>query len=197
MEWLMVGTSPSVETTLDRFDGFTGRVITTNGGICICSPDVYVGVDGKATPFWSEQILAAKSIGCLLVTLHRDSEAALKTRNVDWYDEFIRCGDAPHIGGYGRFRFSGPLCLEYACNHGATVVHLVGFDGYRFQGDYTTEITRPIAIHEGSKTHGVAKTADVLKPACEDIARAWNHVRFIQYGSPTFSVEAANWEVAL
>jgi hypothetical protein len=197
MEWLMVGTSPSVEDTLPKFDDFAGRIITTNGGIRLCRPDVFVGVDGQATRIYIDEIRAAAAAGTRLVTLHRDSEAALKTRGVEWYDEFLRCSktEGPRVGGYGRFRFSGPLCLEYACNNGAETIHLVGFDGYRWQGDYTSKIGRLSVIQEGSKRHGVQKTANVLKPACDEIANAWSGVQFVQYGKPTFSVAAKNWSV--
>lgn len=195
MKWLMVGTAPSVMRTLPSFSAFEGMRITCNGGIeLVPDPDVYLLVDMVASKTFRENAIRAREQGATLVTLHRDSEAALVDRKVHDFDEFLRCDSQgePTKAKYGRFRYSGPLCLEYACHHGASEIHLIGFDGYRTLGDYYKP--QP-GTKSKSATHGVERTRDVLQPACQAIARAWHDVQFIQYGEPIFSVDSGNWEV--
>jgi len=188
----MVGTGPSVHRGLDVVGEFDGRTITTNYGIDLVEPDYYVGIDMTATMELAERTKELQIAGTRLITLHRDVWAAQVARKVDHYNEFIIVGsqDDPSQLRYGRFRYSGPFCLEYACHNGASEVHMVGFDGYRWLNDYHyTNVENP------DKTKGVQRTHDVLRPACQEIARAWGHVRFVQYGEPVFTVDSNNWEV--
>ena len=206
--WLMVGSSPSVTSTLPAVTDRIGwrtvaahgdvwtelvdtTVITCNSGIKLCCPDVFLCVDMNSGHWYGELAKAAQERGTRLVTLQRDARA-LRERNVDWYDEFLVLGNGPSRTQYGPFRYSGPLCVEYACMHGAKEVHLVGFDGYRKQDDYfdANDIPRGKLVN-CFQTH----TVDNLQPAMREIARVWHDVRFIQHGDPVFEVGADNWEV--
>jgi len=199
-EWIMIGTAPSVERTLERVKRIApdAITITTNGGIRVEPlPAFYVLVDQVACEYYKSDARTAFWGGSYLVTLKRDPDA-LKRRGVDWFNEFVeipREKSKPHRGGYGSFRFSGPFCLEYACNHGARTIHLVGFDGYRFQGDYVHADNPGRIGPKDPKTEGLLRTKDILEPACNDIARAWSNVQFVQYGEPVFEVDADNWRV--
>ena len=200
-EWLMIGTATSVARTYPRVRSEIGEsvtTITTNGGIRVeVFPNIYVLIDQVACEYYSNDAWVARTSGTFLVTLDR-VQSALVSRGIAHYDEFVslpRKPAKPHRGGYGSFRYSGPFCLEYACNNGAKKIHLVGFDGYRFQGDYVHADNPGRIGPKDPKTEGVMRTKDILEPACNDIANAWNDVEFIQYGEPQFVVDADNWRV--
>lgn len=197
MKWLMVGTSPSVLRTLPLFDGASRyRTITTNAGIrLIPCPDVFVLIDHLAMREYHAAAMKAKESGAHLVTLHR--ERPMPDRRADDYSEHVEVGGEPTRDSFGEFRLSGPFCLEYACHNGASEIHMIGFDGYRWQGDYYADRLPSNNQQNGSQRHGVQRTHSVMKPRCEELARVWSDVRFIQYGEPTFRVESDNWEVEL
>ena len=132
--WIVVGSGPSAPIVLPSVmaahPGAT--TITTNGGIDICQkPDVLVLIDQLASHTFAEQARHAQSHGTRLVTLRRDIDALI-SRNCHWYDEFVTVpGHAkPTKTSFGRFVRSGPFCVEYACQNGADLIVLVGWDGY-------------------------------------------------------------------
>ena len=191
MQWLMVGSSPSVLDTLPQvmLDLDNPTIITCNSGIKLCEPHHYVCVDQYASHYYVSYAKEAQKRGCNLITLKRVPEA-LKARNVAFYDEFLEVQGhgVPSRSQYGEFVYSGPLTLEYACHNGATDVHIVGCDGYRWNGDYfdpqTTRTERD--VRELTK-----RTAMLFG----EIAHAWHDVKFVQYGNPVFDILQPNWEV--
>lgn len=189
----MIGTAPSVEYTLPmvRFDDYDA-IITTNGGIRLHpNPTYYVLIDMVASEGYYEEGVAAQSMGTKLVTLKRE-QRALKSRKVDHFDMFISISEGqPTRDQFGRFRYSGPFCLEFACHHGAKQIDLIGFDGYRKFGDYH-EATK-IPVRRRPVKYGIYATRDYVQPACEDIAEAWYDVTFNQIGDPVFGVDRPNW----
>ena len=132
--WIVVGSGPSapmvLPSVMTAHPGAT--TITTNGGIDICQkPDVLVLIDQLASHTFAEQARYAQAHGTRLVTLRRDIDALI-SRNCHWYDEFVAVpGHAkPTKTSFGRFIRSGPFCVEYACQNGADLIVLVGWDGY-------------------------------------------------------------------
>lgn len=193
MKWLMVGTAPSVLATLPRLNlGEFDCTITCNAGIRLLPcPDVYVCVDMLASRAYAPEASLAQLAGTKLVTLRRDRRA-LCERQVEHYNEFLELGrGGPTRQSYAEYRYTGPLCLEYACHHGANEVVMVGFDGYRNDDDY---FDNSVPRKDGMASTAEERTQQVLRPACIAIADCWSDVKFTQVGNPAFTVGTSNWE---
>lgn len=198
MNWLLIGTAPSVLDTLPRVraEWQIDRTITTNRGILIePNPDVYVLIDHTACRNHRNDSIRAKWQGTHLVTMAR-GEQAIKDRGLDHFHEFITEGDKLTRSTWGPFRYSGQFCLAYACKNGANTVIMVGCDGYRpddtpdyFDG-YMPE-KRKVLTRDYLYQH---QTVQVMQPAFTEVARVYSDVRFVRYGDPCFSVSAGNWE---
>lgn len=196
IRWLLLGTSAHVHSHMENVvPADYDAVITCNGGLQLWpAPDVYIACDMAATVKWAQDARWAQQQGTRLVTLKRHPKA-LKERNSDWYDEFITEGKGdPTRSSWGNFHYTGPLTLEYALRHNASQVTIVGCDGYRtgLQDDYAAEIAfAPIK----PSTTAPQRTAEVLAPGFERIARIFPEVPIIQYGDPCYSIDSPNWEV--
>ena len=199
MIWLVIGSSPSVVYTLPRvvesFAEKPFKVITCNSGISLWPvPDFYVAVDEKASVWRAPFAKHAQQHGTKLITLDRCPQS-LKDRDVDWYDEFVTNGKGkPTRTAYGAFAYSGPLCVEYACHHGAKQIHLVGMDGYRkgIDDDHfdAGEVPRTKSADAWAKC-----TLEHIQPRMQDLAAVWSEIKFIQYGDPCYEVLADNYLV--
>ncbi len=192
----MVGSSPSVLHTLPNVARTVAEkvTITCNSGIkLVPTPDYYFAVDQIASQAYYYRALAAQERGTVLCTLERGDKAR-KERKIDHYDVHIPEGRGePTRDSYGAFRYTGPLCVEFACRNGASVVHLVGFDGYRHNTDYfdpqqDRKIGRAMSMADS--------TREYIQPRMERLAAVYNDVWFVQYGEPAFSVSQPNWIVS-
>lgn len=199
MDWLMVGSSPSVLDTLPNVHRQVPKktVITCNSGIkLVPTPDYYFAVDEISTKGNYYRALAAQEQGTILGTLHRSSCKARKDRHIEHYDLHIREGHGePTREQYGAFRYTGPLCVEFACRNGAKVVHLVGFDGYRHATDYfdpktDRKLESRRALSMADSTH------EYIQPRLQRLAAVFHDVWFVQYGTPCFQISTPNWIVS-
>lgn len=193
MRWLMVGTSPTVVDTLPQVrERYTfDRTITCNGGIGLLRPDVYVLVDYVAGLKWHEEARAAQQLGTRLVTLKRKL-SVMKDRKVDHFDEFLELPNGPPtLTKWGEFRYSGPLCMEYAVRNGATEVIVVGCDGYRTNSPADYYDGQDVG-HRRPAMAGPQRTHEVLREGFQQIANVWPDVVVKQYGSPNYTIDG--WE---
>lgn len=182
----------------------TGRAglttVTCNSGIKLLPrPNYYFAIDQNAGHVHKDAAREAQQNGTTLVTLHRDCRA-MRDRAVDWYDVHLTIpeqGD-PTRENFGAFRYSGPLCIQFACLEGAQTVYLVGMDGYRvgrnhqYDGcyfDYEWR-TKPRPYR-----WPVEVTRDVILPAYTHLVRLWHDVQFVLVGDPCYKIEAPNWRV--
>lgn len=194
MRYLIVGSSPTVTTSLSVLNrGDFDCVITSNAGIDLVEPDVYVCIDAVACAIHGQQARAAHANGARMVTLARDA-MSLKSRDVEWFDEFVLVGKGePTREAWGKFHFTGPFVLEYALRHGATSVTIIGCDGYRHGNaeDYYRD--------DGSKTicskRAYTRTMEVIGPAWMKLASLFPEVEITQIGDPLYDITADNWEV--
>lgn len=201
MTWLALGSGPSAPVELERFEASDVEVdasITCNAGIKLLPrPTYYQAVDQIASREHEQAARDAQAAGATLVTLRRDPDAQ-RERHCDHYDLQIDENPKalPHVGGYGKFRLSGPLMLEVALNHGATEIHLVGFDGYsRTIMNYFDSVERGLLVGQIDKKHAHVQLCHrVTEEALGLVAAAWGHCRFIQHGPTTFAISAPNWE---
>ncbi len=177
-------------------------MITCNAGIKLCPhPDFYLAVDQISSREHEDAARKAQRSGTRLVTLARDLDAQGE-RHIDHFDLAISEDPKalPHVGGYGRFRYSGPLMLEVALNHGATEIHLVGFDGYDPDRPMYFDQSERDWNGEASQRDDIQRRAPLFHQVAQEafgrIARAWAHCRFVQHGPTTFQVAAPNWRRA-
>ncbi len=193
----MIGSSPTVLETMRGVIHSVGEdtpIITCNSGIKLWEvPHFYAAVDTVSTHTFHDEAILAQQAGTQLITLLR-GEKAQRDRKIEHFDIHLELGNGdPSRSEYGAFRYTGPLCVEFACHHGAKRIHLVGFDGYRHETDY----------FDGSATHrktgramSVAdSTQEVLRPRMQQLAEVWHDVEFIQYGEPCFTIDCPNWAV--
>ena len=191
--WLMIGSSPSVLQTLPQFDDFAGTVITCNAGIKLWpDPHYFAAIDQLATLQWHDLALAAQKRGTKLITLKRGTRAT-KDRKIGHYDIHIQEGRGvePTQSSWGCFRYTGPLCVEFACRYGAEAIHLIGMDGYRSGNDYFDPETERRHIKAPESSHNI----NHLQPRLQNLTSTWPDVQFIQHGNPCYTVSAPNWEI--
>lgn len=192
MDWLLVGTGPSVTETLPGLDltAFDG-IATCNAGIAIVPvPTVYMACDRHASRSWHDEAMHAQRHGTHLVTLQRDA-ASRVDRMTENYDEYLTLGERPTRTEYGPFRYSGPLLLEYILRR-ATSVAIVGVDGYQ-SGD-ERDYWQPQSIVRKPAASAARRTI-IMGKAFMERATLWPDVPIVQYGFPRFGVTAANWRI--
>lgn len=193
MRWAFLGSSPvapqHVATVLPRVA--PERTITTNAGIKLLpTPDVYFLADRVACGRYMPYARAAKANGTHLVTMYRHKSALIE-RGVDWFDEFLMNGvDPPLPNRWGAFNQSGATCLEYACRHGATEIHLFGCEGYTDEAAYFDIAERP-TDHKISN----AETTQQLIRRTTLVVDCFPAVQFVAYGPIHYTIDAPNWHV--
>lgn len=192
--WLFIGSSPSAPAglALARRTHVIDRTITCNAGILLePTPDVYLCIDHVACRRYADHAMAAASRGTHTVTLARD-ERALRERRLDQYAERLTLPGhgEPTRETWGSFRYSGPLCMEYALRHGASRLILVGCDGYR-HGDahdyFDGEYRRPINPRTA--------TGEVVVPRTRRLCQLWPETQWTVYGSLAYAINEPNWHV--
>lgn len=194
MDWLVIGSAPSVLDWMEPIFRQTHMsVVTCNSGIKLCAvPTAYLLCDQKACQAYQEQARYAHRFGTRLVTLKR-VQSSLEERGVDWFDEFLELGRGePTESEWGCFRYTGPLCIEYACRRGATAVHLVGMTGYRHDNDYfDPDHPRLQQVKDQWITHTVSN----LAPRTQRLVDLFRDVQFFCYSQPVYNIIADNWTV--
>jgi len=174
-----------------------GRIITTNGGIGLFEPpdvpDVYYLNDREACRVYHDRAVWMQRHGTRLATLRR-VPSAMASRRVDGFDEFLTGGQVQNQfsrGGYSG-GLSGLVCLEYAVNHGARRVHLVGMGGYAGQdeGDHFSGYATPGGDPERKRRH----TREIIGPFTQAVVDACQEVEFIFYGRLNYRVTGRNVE---
>lgn len=191
MKWMFLGSSPAaprhVQEILPRL--MPCRTITTNAGIKLLpNPDVYFLSDQVACRNYIHLAKLAKEY-CKthFVTMHRYKQA-LEARNVEWFDEFLINGvDPPLPNRWGCYNQSGAMCLEYACRHGATEIHMLGCEGYSAISYFDQ--------HERSTEFKIAdaETTPQLIKRTTMVVECFPAVSFYVYGNLQYHIPLTNW----
>jgi N-acylneuraminate cytidylyltransferase len=196
-QWIVAGASPSAR------EGFAAAraaypmatTITTNGGQGLFDPpdrpDHYILFDSEACVKHREHAKAFAAHGSRTITLHRDSQRALVTRGVHWFDEFLPLNGHDHPGRFSQGKYascglSGLMCLQYALNHGAQGVHLVGMEGYADSGHYFDDQ----ADQGPEKSRRFTRT--LIEPFVQSCIDACPDVEFTFYGQLNYRVSGSN-----
>ena len=193
--WIVLGAGPDAREMLRlaRARYPHSQIITTNEGIELFAdpdfPDVYVLNDQVASRTYADRAKAIQKRGCRLVTLRRDPQA-MRLRGVDHCDEFLPfVSGRLHVPGSYCGGLSGLLCLQYALNHGAKSVHLVGMNGYTGKrgGDYFDEHEPD---NKGRKR--AMHTESIIQPFTQSAVDVCPDVGFVFYGQLNYSVAGQN-----
>lgn len=199
--WVFIGSGPSapmhVDCILPKLRPC--KTITTNAGLKLLpNPDVYFCADRIACQRYHDLARKAQAQGTWMVTLHRHS-SAIKERRVEWYDEFIVNGvDPPLENRWSAFNQSGAFCLEYACRHGATEVHILGCPGYSDERSYFDQEDRlELHLHPNLR-HKIAdsETNKQFIKRTTFVVECFRNVRFVAYGTLNYTIDQVNWHVA-
>lgn len=197
-EWVIVGSSPTAPKWLEavRQNTESPQFAVTNRAHVLFPddpPDIYfIGgeVTGNIRGRYEQFYAAARDIqkrGSHLVSLQRRKEE-IKEAGLDFMDEYLlvdvgRWGKWKFIPGhYSACGFSGLFCLQYAVNHGASIVHCVGMEGYAKEGHYFD--AGPDSVYN--------QTDDVIGPFTQAVIDACPGVEFIFYGELNYPVVGAN-----
>lgn len=195
-QWIVIGSAPSTPEWLSVVRARYPRAvtITTNAGGKLFEPpdrpDYYFLSDSNGCEEYGELVQALASRGTRTITRKR-AESALKGRGVEWFDEFIK-DERPGTmlefrpGHYCDSGLSGLFCLQYAVNHGACGVHLVGFEGY---GDGQHWWDKPGVP---AKNKNTAFTEKYIRPFVQSVVNACPEVTFHFYGDLNYPISGRN-----
>ncbi len=108
----------------------------------------------------------------------------------DGWMEYVDTG-ATHLGAYKAWEpglycqaVAGILALQYAVNHGATEVHMVGMEGYTGGVDYFTG--------KRGAERGAKYFREAWAPHTQRIVDKCPEIQFFVYGNPTYPLEGNN-----
>lgn len=206
--WIVVGSSPGVEeifdATLAAYPGAT--TITCNAGVNLffacaperVAPDYYWLSDFKACGSYRRAARTARAMGTRVVSFHRDSEQALAERGITRDDLLIRVDEPQGLprftpGKYVMSGLSGTLCVQFALNHGASRVVLIGHDGYRSS---TNGLVVDNFDGRTGKPGSWEHNERFIRPLLQSCIQTCPGVEFIQYGKPLYALEGPNYRLA-
>jgi len=195
-QWIVIGSSSSAPEWLPvvraRYPSAT--VITTNASGLLFDPpdrpDYYFLSDHVACDLYGQLAQDLSARGTRTITRKR-ALSAMKTRGVEWFDEFIQddrevAGAVFQPGQYSGPGLSGLFCMQYALNHHACGVHLIGFEGY---GDRAHYWDRPAELAHNKST---AYTEQYIRPFVQSAADTCPDVTFHFYGDLNYRISGEN-----
>ena len=188
--WMVLGSSP---TAPDHYQTPDVDVIAVAGDgiLLVPGPDYYL--ISEATALWRReaQMKEARKLGTWVVMGKDMSRAIGKYAGKDYKypcDEIIdgRLRVYDWKPGHYVRTCGGGIALQWAVNHGAGEIHLVGLEGYKGKGepDYFT----------GQKGHpnGLKVMEEHYFPMLKAVMTRSPQIQFILYGHPTYRIEADN-----
>ena len=195
--WACVGSSTSAAKWLPVVLAENPGIctITTNKGIELFPnrpPEFYWLSDSTACRRYSAIAAERQSEGMQLVTFRRDA-GALVSRGVENANIFLP-HDRPAVanvftrGEYPQPSISGLVLLQFAVNHGAKELHLVGMEGYRDGPGKDAPNYFDGTGHSIHKQH----TEKIIRPFIQSMIDVCLDVEFIFYGNMNFRVGGPN-----
>jgi hypothetical protein len=163
---------------------------TCNDGIhLIPIPDYYAVMENECLAKYKPQYELARKCGTVLLISDRvagrdqmDMDEVLPVMGPEEYDV-----DTWGPGIYRQGMTTGSFLVQYAANHGAREIHLVGFDGY----------------HKRAGPVELIKTECYQGPLFARMAEVMPETQFIFYGRPRYAIadlsnvqcmEATTWD---
>lgn len=188
MKWMVLGSSPSAPYYFGSIQ--SDRVISSGDGILLIRPDYYLvneynALDRHETIRLRCQAQGTKVLVSDYVDLHKhlgyavDEVIPLLVPGEDLDNSWKRWEPGRYV-----FSVSGAVGLQYAVNHGATEIHMVGMEGYTGGADY---FTGQIG-HQGAKVFTTTSYAPLLRL----IVSKCPGVQFITYGDLVYDLSGPN-----
>ncbi len=196
--WMVLGASPSAEKyhSVPEADA----VAAAGASILIHRPDFYFVNEVGSLWKYTEELDEARRLGTKVI-LSRKLRNYLSNNKPPSYrypcDEFLdtkECNDEEparewELGSYVPI-CGGVLALQWALNHGASEIHLVGMEGYGgpedviyFNGGYGTN-------------HSENYTKNIYAPLLRTIVSGMPDVCFVIYGTPVYDLVGSNVDLA-
>jgi len=133
-EWIVIGGGPSAERYWASAGGImpvprtNKSIITCNNGLSLCHPEHYLLTDDWAIEQYMDDALEAQRRGTRIISHEcRREDVPQANEYLDY--EFANVTNY-NPGRIAHARSSGVICVQYAIMHGATKIHLLGFDGF-------------------------------------------------------------------
>ena len=193
--WIILGSGPgAVDGYKDARGWGPSTVATCNGGLMIePRPDVLWATDHRACRKYWDQIQKASDSGAHVITTayaiqRNDRLEAVCSELVSYSHAKVRSWER---GKLVNFTTSGGMLTQYAVNHGAEVVHLVGMGGYASGPD-----GRSVDYYNGDLGNGGhAHTMRFYGPGMQSLFNNAKDVRFVFWGKPNYPWSGDNVEV--
>jgi hypothetical protein len=174
------------------------RIITANGGLWLfardqAAPHYCVVFDPDAVMMLHDVILAAQAAGCRMIVPSFRMGVICHYRPItpDIILEMVPEERYEYARGQTvNCRMSGLLACQFALQEGADELVLVGMDGYTARADPAVD-----TFDGRLQIMGRRITSERVVPFMRTMIEAEPRVRFRQYGNPTFTIEAPNYEV--
>jgi hypothetical protein len=183
--WLVLGSSVSAPAEYERAKPFADVIITSNRGLKIePNPDWYWVSDHVAVDRYLPLIEPSLGNKTKLVT----NDFAVRTRPqlkpladvILNYDYKYNCNW--HPGRYVNARASGGMILQFAANHDADRILMVGMSGYRSRPGH-------IEVEYFDGELGVIKCQGLMKtygPLVQNVIDRSSGITFFFFGKPSY-----------
>ncbi len=191
--WMVLGASPSAPEfhMIPDID----VVASAGDGILLQRPDYYFLTEEISLDLFESERFEARMLGTKVVLngqLRKKIRSKFGENFVFPCDEYIdEFSDGSYMSSYKRYRpgqyahaCAGCLALQWAVNHGATEVHMVGMEGYAGGVDY----------FDGRRGNdGSAKaTRQSYRHLIQRIVDTHLDIKFFAYGKLVYSLDGDN-----
>lgn len=200
MRWMILGASPSAPDYHRVPD--VDVVASAGDAILLRRPDFFFVVEEESMFRYEKERAFARLLGTKVVIkedlLGDFMERARKKGVINYeykypYDEAIPCiGKMAFERSWKRWKpgryvasCAGLLAMQYAVNHNACEIHMIGMQGYSDGIDYFNG-------RRGTKG-GARYTRVAYEPLVKKIISLSPNVTFIQYGKPLYRVGGPNY----
>ncbi len=191
--WMVLGASPSAPQfhTVPNVD----VVVSAGDGILLQRPDYYILTEEVSLRRYHDERYEARALGTKVIirdglrSVFRDKFGSDFDFPCDGYISDFTNGSYQHSHKWyepGRYAHccAGILALQWAVNHGATEVHMVGMEGYTGGVDYFN------GNHGNDKSARVTQSA--FGPLTQRIVETHPDVQFTAYGDLKYSLDGDN-----
>jgi hypothetical protein len=195
--WLVVGSGPSATTMMElaRKHPYV-QSITANAGIDLLpDPDYYLIYETEAAKLFADYVpfLRHKHGTSLVATKGMGKKKSLRSNLARLDPEYVievaitksHGGVHYHRGRYTAGSFTGSIMVQFALEHGARTVMIVGMEGYKGGKHDTFDGRSGNALH-------AQMTKTIYGPMMQLMVNAWPEVEFVFFGKPNYAIAGDN-----
>ncbi len=195
--WLVVGSGPSATAMIEvvRNAPYT-QSITANAGVDLLpDPDYYLIYESEAAKQFAKYVpmLRERHGTSLVATKPRGSKKSLRSQLAALDPEYVievaitksHGGVHYHRGRYTAGSFTGSLMVQFALEHGALTVLIVGMEGYKGGKIDTFDGRAGLPLH-------ARMTKEIYGPMMQLVVNAWPETTFVFFGKPNYTIAGDN-----